>query len=157
MMGLALKQREMKMRDVVPKWRNEECCSITYLITIMFQIKGIGELLEGLIPYSHRHFSRIDRHVRSTFLLDYTLTGMSVIEPEINAKEREEDESLMHSDVKDMDDMILTENFDSEQKQTSEEPKVSSKKRKSKKSKESSSKKVRGVAYTKVDAISLQA
>ena len=82
---------------------------------------------------------------------------MSVIEPEINAKEREEDESLMHSDVKNMDDMILTENFDSEQKQTSEEPKVSSKKRKSKKSKESSSKKVRGVAYTKVDAISLQA
>ncbi|KAK4572223.1 hypothetical protein RGQ29_030591 [Quercus rubra] len=125
--------------------------------TEIIEIKGIGELLEGLIPYSHRHFSRIDRHVRSTFLLDYTLTGMSVIEPEINAKEREEDESSMHSDVKDMDDMILTENFDSEQKQTSEEPKVSSKKRKSKKSKESSSKKVRGVAYTKVDAISLQA
>ncbi|XP_065636315.1 protein TORMOZ EMBRYO DEFECTIVE [Quercus suber] len=125
--------------------------------TEIIEVKGIGELLEGLIPYSHRHFSRIDRHVRSTFLLDYTLTGMSVIEPENNAKEREEDESLMHSDVKDMDDMILTENFDSEQKQTSEEPKVSSKKRKSKKSKESSSKKVKGVAYTKVDAISLQA
>ncbi|KAF3948649.1 hypothetical protein CMV_025384 [Castanea mollissima] len=125
--------------------------------TEIIEIKGMGELLEGLIPYSHRHFSRIDRHVRSTFLLDYTLTGMSVIEPEINAKEREVDESLMHSDVKDMDDMILTENFDSEQKQTSEEPKESSKKRKSKKSKESSSKKVKGVAYTKVDAISLQA
>ena len=56
-----------------------------------------------------------------------------------------------------MNDMILTENFDSEQKQTSKEPKVSSKKRKSKKSKESSSKKVKDVAYTKVDAIPLQA
>jgi|UniRef100_A0A2N9H4D4 U3 small nucleolar RNA-associated protein 13 len=123
----------------------------------MFQIKGIGELLEGLMPYSQRHYSRIDRLVRSTFLLDYTLTGMSVVEPEIDAKERE-DESLMHSDVKDVDVMLLTENADSEQKQTSEEePKASSKKRKSKKSKESSSKKVKGVAYTKVEAVSLQA
>ena len=123
----------------------------------MFQIKGIGELLEGLMPYSQRHYSRIDRLVRSTFLLDYTLTGMSVVEPEIDVKERE-DESLMHSDVKDVDVMLLTENADSERKQTSEEePKASSKKRKSKKSKESSSKKVKGVAYTKVEAVSLQA
>ncbi|KAF3641168.1 hypothetical protein FXO37_23144 [Capsicum annuum] len=36
----------------------------------------------GLIPYSERHFSRIDRSARSIFMLDYTLTGMSVLEPE---------------------------------------------------------------------------
>ncbi|CAK7355106.1 unnamed protein product [Dovyalis caffra] len=41
-----------------------------------FLIRSFGELLEGLIPYSQRHFSRIDRLVRSTFLLDYTLNGM---------------------------------------------------------------------------------
>jgi len=46
------------------------------------QVRGIGELLEGLISYSQRHFSRIDRLERSTYLLDYTLMGMSVIEPE---------------------------------------------------------------------------
>ncbi|KAG9457271.1 hypothetical protein H6P81_001779 [Aristolochia fimbriata] len=50
--------------------------------TELIEIRGISELLEGLIPYSYRHFSRIDRLLRSTFLLDYTLTGMSVIEPE---------------------------------------------------------------------------
>jgi hypothetical protein len=47
------------------------------------QIKGISELLEGLIPYSQRHFSRVDRLVRSTFLLDYTLTRMSVVDPDV--------------------------------------------------------------------------
>ncbi|GAB4845207.1 hypothetical protein Ancab_038618 [Ancistrocladus abbreviatus] len=51
------------------------------------EVRGISELLEGLIPYSQRHFSRIDRLERSTFLLDYTLTGMSVIEPEIDDRE----------------------------------------------------------------------
>lgn len=49
------------------------------------QIKGISELLEGLIPYSQRHFSRVDRLVRSTFLLDYTLTRMSVVDPDVDA------------------------------------------------------------------------
>ncbi|KAL6838860.1 hypothetical protein ACP4OV_031296 [Aristida adscensionis] len=53
--------------------------------TDILEIKGISELLEGLIPYSQRHFSRVDRLVRSTFLLDYTLTRMSVIDPDIDA------------------------------------------------------------------------
>lgn len=58
--------------------------------TDIAEIRGIGELLEGLIPYSQRHFSRIDRLQRSTFLLDYTLTGMSVIEPETNERDARE-------------------------------------------------------------------
>ncbi|KAK9095519.1 hypothetical protein Scep_026988 [Stephania cephalantha] len=48
----------------------------------IMEMEGIGELLEGLIPYSQRHFSRIDRLIRSTLLLDYALIGMSVIEPD---------------------------------------------------------------------------
>nr|CAH67975.1 OSIGBa0142I02-OSIGBa0101B20.18 [Oryza sativa] len=52
--------------------------------TDILEIKGISELLEGLIPYSQRHFSRVDRLVRSTFLLDYTLTRMSVVDPDID-------------------------------------------------------------------------
>ncbi|TVU15947.1 hypothetical protein EJB05_39491 [Eragrostis curvula] len=52
--------------------------------TDILEIKGISELLEGLIPYSQRHFSRVDRLVRSTFLLDYTLTRMSVLDPDID-------------------------------------------------------------------------
>ncbi|PKA58862.1 Dynein assembly factor with WDR repeat domains 1 [Apostasia shenzhenica] len=50
--------------------------------TKIMEIKGISELLEGFIPYSQRHFSRIDRLVRGSFLLDYTLNAMSVMEPE---------------------------------------------------------------------------
>ncbi|KAK9120554.1 hypothetical protein Syun_018171 [Stephania yunnanensis] len=48
----------------------------------IMEMEGIGELIEGLIPYSQRHFSRIDRLIRSTLLLDYALIGMSVIEPD---------------------------------------------------------------------------
>ncbi|KAI7746055.1 hypothetical protein M8C21_003731 [Ambrosia artemisiifolia] len=50
--------------------------------TEIVEMKGVGELLEGLIPYSQRHYSRIDRLERSIFLLDYTLNGMSIVEPE---------------------------------------------------------------------------
>jgi U3 small nucleolar RNA-associated protein 13 len=121
-----------------------------------FQIKGIEELVEGLIPYTQRHFGRTDRHLRNSFLFDYILTGMSVIEPEIDAKERKV-ESLTHSDVKNADGALLTENADAEQKSTSEDLKAESKKRKSKKSKDSSTKKARSVAYTKVEVNSLQA
>ncbi|ERN15499.1 transducin beta-like protein 3 [Amborella trichopoda] len=50
--------------------------------TEIVEMKGISELLEGLIPYSERHFRRMDRFARSTFLLDYTLSQMLVISPE---------------------------------------------------------------------------
>ncbi|KAM6586439.1 hypothetical protein CsatA_009044 [Cannabis sativa] len=110
--------------------------------TEIIEIKGISELLEGLLPYSQRHFSRVDRLVRSTYLLDYTLTGMSVIEPKTDARE-----SKAHS-----------ENADKEQQQADEEglnPKASLKKRKSDKHKErKKQKKVKDVAYTRVAAVS---
>ncbi|GJW43007.1 hypothetical protein Tco_0071806 [Tanacetum coccineum] len=36
---------------------------------IFDKMKGVGELLEGLIPYSQRHYTRIDIFERSTLLL----------------------------------------------------------------------------------------
>ncbi|PAN39850.1 hypothetical protein PAHAL_7G273500 [Panicum hallii] len=59
--------------------------------TDILEIKGISELLEGLIPYSQRHFSRVDRLVRSTFLLDYTLMRMSVVDPDVDAGTTKDD------------------------------------------------------------------
>ncbi|KAL9344812.1 hypothetical protein Peur_062487 [Populus x canadensis] len=116
-----------------------------YLLSIF--IRGIGELLEGLIPYSQRHFSRIDRLVRSTFLLDYTLHGMSVIEPDTNATE-----------MNDADNKLLVEKGDQEQELTSEmlKEKAPSKKRKPNKSKDTSRKKVKGAAYTSLAPIPLK-
>eukprot|EP01018_Ginkgo_biloba_P035898 Gb_13772 [translate_table: standard] len=49
--------------------------------TEIIELRGIRELMEGLIPYAQRHYSRIDRLLRSTFLLDYTLSSMSVLTP----------------------------------------------------------------------------
>jgi U3 small nucleolar RNA-associated protein 13 len=99
--------------------------------TEIVQVKGIGELLEGLIPYSQRHFSRIDRFVRSSFLLDYTLGEMSVIDPETVETEYPKDEKKKEKDV-----IAAMEQDTDELKQ--ETP---SRKRKSQKSKGKSNKK----------------
>ena len=48
----------------------------------LLQIQGIGVLLEGIVPYSQRHFSRVDRLLRSTFLVDYILSSMHVLSPD---------------------------------------------------------------------------
>ncbi|KAI3680867.1 hypothetical protein L6452_35644 [Arctium lappa] len=92
--------------------------------TEIIEMRGIGELLEGLIPYSQRHYSRIDRLERSTFLLDYTLNGMSVVEPDMGVVE----------DPKDASPVGPTEAVAEGQERANEEvsKKRSSKKRKSK-------------------------
>ncbi|KAG5153751.1 hypothetical protein JHK82_011720 [Glycine max] len=118
--------------------------------TDIVQIKGIGEFLEGLIPYSQRHFGRIDRLVRSTFLLDYILSGMSVIEPQVQPTESKA-ELLLQSEI----DIPDKENGIEKKDHTHEI--TASKKRKSNKSKHGSHKKVKNVAYNKVESIQLQA
>lgn len=115
-----------------------------------FQIKGIGELLEGLIPYSQRHFGRIDRLVRSTFLLDYILSGMSVIEPDT-----QQTESKAEIPLQSENNTPDKEHFVEEKDHTQENG--ASKKRKSNKSRHGSHKKVKDVAYNKVESIQLQA
>ncbi|XP_021737664.1 transducin beta-like protein 3 [Chenopodium quinoa] len=125
--------------------------------TDIVEVKGIGELLEGLIPYSQRHFSRVDRLERSTFLLDYTLIGMSVIEPEGERRNIEN-----NSDKKVDKEDISSDPVDAK-KDSATEPAVKthqkkgSKKRKSKKSSEVSNKKVKNVPTTESSAVSLQA
>ena len=91
------------------------------------QVKGIGELLEGLIPYSQRHFNRMDRFVRSSFLLDYTLGEMSVIDPKTDTEYPK-------------DKKIEEETREMEQEPEADQ-KTPSRKRKSQKSKDRSSKK----------------
>eukprot|EP00898_Chlorokybus_atmophyticus_P008112 jgi/Chlat1/8301/Chrsp78S07720 len=54
---------------------------------ILLQVPNIKELLEGVLPYTQRHYARIQRLVQSTFLLDYTLAAMSVLLPAGNAVE----------------------------------------------------------------------
>lgn len=106
-------------------------------------MKGIGELLEGLIPYSQRHYTRVDRLQRSTYLLDYTLTGMSVIEPEVNATEPRNDENPKETALEEGEDYP--------------EPKdASTKKRKTRKSQDKKQKKSK-VAYVSTVAISSSA
>lgn len=93
--------------------------------------------------------------MRSAFLLDYTLTGMSVIEPETDARELKENSSFQ-STVKDGEEVLLADDADKEQKQVPKEAKLKTvmKKRKSDKHKEKTPKRVKGVAYTSIAATS---
>ncbi|KAJ0232633.1 WD40-repeat protein [Hirschfeldia incana] len=100
--------------------------------TEIVQVKGIGELLEGLIPYSQRHFNRMDRFVRSSFLLDYTLGEMSVIDPET--------ETEYPKDKKIEKEEIIASVSATEQELEADQ-KTPSRKRKSQKLKDRSSKK----------------
>ncbi|OVA02911.1 WD40 repeat [Macleaya cordata] len=125
--------------------------------TEIIEIKGINELLEGLIPYSQRHFSRIDRLIRSTLLLDYTLHGMSVIEPETDGRASNGD-SLLRSDDKEANEEPFPENITIEHTDIpTEMTQVSSKKRKSGKSREGRKMKVRKGEFVEASAISLEA
>ncbi|KAF8378925.1 hypothetical protein HHK36_030274 [Tetracentron sinense] len=124
--------------------------------TEIIKISGVGEFLEGLIPYSQRHFIRIDGLIRSTFLLDYTLTGMSVIELETDVRELK-DEPVMHSDDKNSNEEPLVESAGEQVRTLVETKKISSKKRKSHKSREGADKKVKEVVFLDASTISLQA
>lgn len=42
---------------------------------------GARELIDGLLAYSERHAARIDRLLRSSYLLDYTLAASGVLLP----------------------------------------------------------------------------
>ncbi|KAL3497681.1 hypothetical protein ACH5RR_040413 [Cinchona calisaya] len=120
--------------------------------TDIVEIRGIGELLEGLIPYSQRHFSRIDRLERSTFLLDYTLTGMSVIEPQIDEGDSRK-KDLKHSTTEEEQAGYKVE----EQEHEELEEKASLKKRKSRKSRDVAYKKLKGATDKRHSSIPAQA
>lgn len=48
-------------------------------IETLVKIPNGTEILNGIEAYSHRHYDRIDRLIRSTYLLDYTLECMDVL------------------------------------------------------------------------------
>jgi U3 small nucleolar RNA-associated protein 13 len=45
---------------------------------------GIPELIAGIIPYTERHFDRLDQLHASSYLFDFALSSMGVIEPLYN-------------------------------------------------------------------------
>ncbi|KAG1331252.1 transducin beta-like protein 3 [Cocos nucifera] len=137
------------------------------LRVLLEYIKGVGELLEGLIPYSQRHFSRIDRLVRSTFLLDYILTKMSVIDPETGTlPTKPESVLLSENDLKverglpkmnDQTDNTYESGHNNQILVSEIEEKVASKKRKSSKSKRGSQKKVKVAPHDGGSVVSVEA
>lgn len=75
-----LNRKNMDKRDGIPK------------------VKDLGELLDGIIPYTQRHLSRSDRNLMEASVLDYTLKCMDQIlgddedEDEEGSDEEEDDD-----------------------------------------------------------------
>ncbi|CAG8448620.1 3935_t:CDS:10 [Scutellospora calospora] len=57
----------------------------------LLEINGIKELLDGLLPYTERHYQRLDRMITDSFLVDYTLHSMNIID-------------TLHMDISDNED-----------------------------------------------------
>lgn len=70
-------------------------------------IPGISDIVEALLSYSQRHFSRVDRLVRSSYLLDYTLASMDALVPSDDIA-NDQDGMLVCGD--EMEDGGLSEN-----------------------------------------------
>ncbi|ORX94019.1 WD40 repeat-like protein [Basidiobolus meristosporus CBS 931.73] len=47
----------------------------------LLEIKNIKELLDGILPYTERHFSRIDQLITNSYIMDYTLHAMDLFSP----------------------------------------------------------------------------
>ncbi|CAI9095529.1 OLC1v1031510C1 [Oldenlandia corymbosa var. corymbosa] len=144
-----VKEELPQLIEYIREWNTKpKLCHVAHFVlfqifnmlspTEIVEIRGIRELLEGLIPYSQRHYSRIDRLQRSTFLLDYTLTGMSVIEPETVESDTKENNAKRSKDEENPTQAEGQENGALE-----EEMMASQKKRKSRKPKDVAYKKVK--------------
>ncbi|XP_059297908.1 protein TORMOZ EMBRYO DEFECTIVE-like, partial [Lycium ferocissimum] len=113
------------------------------------KIKGIEELLEGIIPHTRRHFDRLDRLERESFQVDYSLARMSVIEPEENEGKFENKDATLSTGA-DSDEQLseIVPPMEQEQHHENQKEKKSSKKRKSHISRDISGKKVKGQQCT---------
>ena len=56
-------------------------CAVNAVCKVLLEVNGFAEVLDGLLSYSERHYARVDRLLRSTFLADYMLASMRVLQP----------------------------------------------------------------------------
>jgi len=68
----------------------------TVPVHVLAATDGVPEILAGIIPYAERHFERLDRLHSSSYLLDFALSSMGVIE----ASDEEEDFAVWESSAK---------------------------------------------------------
>ncbi|CAG8464371.1 1252_t:CDS:10 [Acaulospora colombiana] len=54
-------------------------------------------LLDGLLPYTERHYQRLDRMLTDSYIIDYTLHAMDLLDP-IGGNEMDIDEQMSPSD-----------------------------------------------------------
>ena len=43
---------------------------------------GVRSSVEAIVPYTQRHFDRMDRLLKTTFTLDYTMKSAKILEPD---------------------------------------------------------------------------
>ena len=45
------------------------------------QVPGINHLIESILPYSERHYTRVEKLVKASYFVDYTLRSIHSMQP----------------------------------------------------------------------------
>ncbi|KAI9144700.1 WD40-repeat-containing domain protein [Paraphysoderma sedebokerense] len=79
------------------------CIFESYSPDALLKISGIKELVDGLIPYTERHFARAEDMITKSYIVDYTLQAMDIFNPIV--------ESLGNLDLMDNSDSEEDDSF----------------------------------------------
>lgn len=113
-----------------------------YRADSMTKFPLMKDLIQALIPYSTRHFQRLDKLIQSSYILDYTLQNMNLL-PDIAPPKNEDTEAAQNENEEneeaegmDVDGEMSKLSSENAKDQDSNDKKVSSKKDSKKKKKE---------------------
>ena len=63
------------------------------------ELPKIKELIEAIMPYTNRHFQRLDRLLQASHFVSYTLASMQILLPPVDPNAKEEEASEDENDT----------------------------------------------------------
>jgi len=106
--GIARSWGEQEVKKVmgycrVWNTRARNCRVAQFLSKVVFEEVGVKKLIDWnvdeeiacMVGYTERHFKRLDEMVEKSWIVDYVLEGMGVMEDDVIEEEEEEEEGML--------------------------------------------------------------